>query len=850
MNTIIQNPLLTGHQLDINDINIINKEYYNIYVLTLKENILEIDESIYNYNIDKELYNRISNDIILVKASITLIKNITHYSKITILSKNAIDKFNVNNYQLQDKNLVLLMLNITYQNIKLYLSQYEKTNTLSDIYKTLIINKYFNIDIRNYTALEVLKKNILSMSESNYWTYTYNCYHNLTSHFEKRKLNYHYIKNINKEFENYLKNVDITNNYIDPSKILLTTKYKYKINTNNIFSKEEITNLISGLPKRERFLLFCNLIISKSYCHLVLNNKELLILMKPTINKFIQLFRYLIGYAWVRFYFEESIKKSYITKDDQFIFDIDTASELPLFPFSMTTVKMNPYCSILVNDNILNAEYNLGGIIDYSSTNFRNNGIASLSDFRKNLNVFLSGNPDKNILENIDFNKLNIAISGSVLCACIQKHHPLVDLFSNYPENERLKRYYNEYYANADIDVMFLGDNVLDFIDHVKEFYNQIVTNICKFNSYAEPSHIKLTCIKLIYLFVTENDIDEIICKNPGLNYEEIIHNFEKPYIKNLFLEILSKQLEKYKKDFFDSLSDDQIEKYKIEYNDYINFDNLEFKIRLSKKKVDLDDSDNELTTQDAGINVTYKYKIHSPHLDYPFELFMIKYSFMSVIQTFHLPCVRGYYDGSNVYLTPSCISAHLTYMNLDYKYFAGTQNPIEIINKYRMRGFGTWLNENEKIILLKYSAENQNWNNLYCINPMNEKTVICNLGSVKIDHKLFKPRLFNPDNFIESPPVDIQFGYFNVNNMNEYDKIKTKYNYVIELDERYGNKNNQSYLNLMLEKLQTINENGSINPIEKWIIESVWNMYNFRENDNNLNGPTKLKPLKYIQYF
>ena len=31
-------------------------------------------------------------------------------------------------------------------NIKLYLLQYEKTNTLINIYKTMILNKYFNID--------------------------------------------------------------------------------------------------------------------------------------------------------------------------------------------------------------------------------------------------------------------------------------------------------------------------------------------------------------------------------------------------------------------------------------------------------------------------------------------------------------------------------------------------------------------------------------------------------------------------------------------------------------------------------------------------------------------------------
>jgi hypothetical protein len=855
MNEIMQNPLVASHQLDTTDINIIISEYYNIYILTLKENITEIDEAIYSYNIDKELYNRISNNIIMIKAPSSLIKNFTHYSKITILSKNVIEKFNINNYQLHDKNLVLMMFNISYQNIKLYLLQYEKTNTLVDIYKTMIVNKYFNIDFKNYTALEVLKKNILNINESNYWTYSYNCFPNLSVCFEKRKLNYHYLKNINKEFENYLKDALKKSNYIDPSRILLTSEYKYKINTNNVFSKEDITNLIIGLPNRERFLLFCNLIISKSYSHLILNNKEILLLMKPVIIKFIQLFRYLFGYAWIRFYFEESIKKSYTTKDDQFIFDIDTAALLPLFPFSMSNPKMNPYCTILVNDNILNSEYNLGGILDYKEQSinkfknnkykvFSNNGITTLNEFKQNLNIFLTGNQNKDILEHINWKKLNIAIGGSIMCACIQKHHPLVDLFSNYSEDEKLKRYYSEYYANADVDIMFLGEDVLDFMDRVNEFYNQIIINICNLNPYAEPAHIKLACNKFIYLFVTKNDINEIISKNFELSYDKIINNFELPEIKNLFLDLLSVELQKYKNEFFSKLTKEQIEKYKVHYKDYINFDNLEFRIRLSKKREYIDDdSIDESNNYKTGINITYKYKLHSQHLDFPFELFMIKYSFMSVVQNFHLPCVRSYYDGSNVYLTPSCITAHLTYMNIDYKYFAGTKNPIEIINKYRMRGFGTWLNEDEKIILLKYSAENQNWNNLYCINFIDEKSLVSNLGSLNIDHKIFRPRLFNPDDFINVQPIDIQIGYFNVNNIS-CDKLKTKHDYVIELDERYDNKNNQQYLQLILEKLQTINELGSINPVEKWIIESAWNISNFKENNNE---STRIAtPLKY----
>lgn len=222
--------------------------------------------------------------------------------------------------------------------------------------------------------------------------------------------------------------------------------------------------------------------------------------------------------------------------------------------------------------------------------------------------------------------------------------------------------------------------------------------------------------------------------------------------------------------------------------------------------------------------------------------MFMVKYSFMSIVQNFHLPCVRTYYDGDNVYMTPSCITAHLTYMNLDYKYFAGTKNPVEIINKYRMRGFGTWLNENEKIVLLKYSGKNQKWNNLYSIDFGNNETLISNLGALKISHKLFRPRLFNPDDFIDAPPVDIQQGYFNFSSIKDHTGFESPDDYVVELSERYNNKDNLQYI-LILKKLQTINENGSINPVEKWIIEFVWNVFQF---DKPVVGILKRSPLKY----
>ena len=69
--------------------------------------------------------------------------------------------------------------------------------------------------------------------------------------------------------------------------------------------------------------------------------------------------------------------------------------------------------------------------------------------------------------------------------------------------------------------------------------------------------------------------------------------------------------------------------------------------------------------------------------------------------------------------------------------------------------------------------------------------------------------------------------------------KIREKEN--VELFNReYINKNKKT----ILQNLQFINEKGSINPVQKWIIEASWNIYNF--NTNNTDYTIPRSPLKY----
>jgi len=119
-------------------------------------------------------------------------------------------------------------------------------------------------------------------------------------------------------------------------------------------------------------------------------------------------------------------------------------------------------------------------------------------------------------------------------------------------------------------------------------------------------------------------------------------------------------------------------------------------------------------TIKDPKYNENIKYNVTSPYLTRKFEIFRIRYNFLATTSRFHLPCVRGYYNGEKVYLIPSAISALLTNICIDYKYFAGVRSPFEIILKYNFRGFSLILNKKEMIKLVEYIKNTEKWSKLY----------------------------------------------------------------------------------------------------------------------------------------
>ena len=113
---------------------------------------------------------------------------------------------------------------------------------------------------------------------------------------------------------------------------------------------------------------------------------------------------------------------------------------------------------------------------------------------------------------------------------------------------------------------------------------------------------------------------------------------------------------------------------------------------------------------------------------------------------------------------------------NIDYKYFAGTKDPIEVINKYRQRGFTTILNDKERIKMIKYSFDVEKWKELYELKSLGKKET----------DRIFKPldinsRFLKPSKIYDKPNILFNKNIYN----NFHQQIINENGYVVLLDKK-----------------------------------------------------------------
>ena len=870
-----KNPFFSRDKVIVNDkyvklIDLTQREFYynfsKVYAICLKDNGA-ITDKFYSEVISTGDLDGFVKNLELVECDIKLLNNPVHKSQVILIDSYYLKLFN-NTIDFDDKELVIPLINISLNTYDNYLKQFTGSFKLEDYFAVKIANDFYQ---NPYPNIHFITETLKNSSSTEYWTKRNNTKLNISNKFINRGFNLsisqrisdiklkNVLQELNKmprEGDAYLSYIYRKSMYVDVSSVIKKNGYSlYKIDDELNITNKDMKYILDGVSSEyELYSLATSLLISKKYCHLVLNNSdfvEKLLNWKNSydtnefslIEKYLPAFQYAIGYSWLALYAEECIKKSRITNDDRFVFTIDQASKLPYFPVKITNndYRYNPYISLLINDQILDLRSNLMGV---SINPDKKLGINSLVEFKRRFNIFATSQPDLDILEDVDMN--NLGISGSVIPACVTKYNPLMDKFSNFD------RYFKEYYATSDIDIMCNLENDFEYINKFHTFFDKINENCQKHGAKAEFKNVKIAALIVNETFIRKNIVDET------LDYEFILTNLDNEDVKNKFY---SKYREYKINENFKFVDDP---KWKdVKYNDYfdiVSVDNIRIVFARTKKdwenywktvkeskkseeeknaeddlediekeyyhkSEEFDDGSNEFMHDDNTLFKVYeniKFKVKSTILNHEFEFFKIKYptSFFSTVANFHLPCVRGYYDGSQVYLLPSCITAAMTLINLDYKYFAGSNDPIEIINKYRLRGYSIALNDSEKIRFISYSSKVEKWNKLYGnINIKDKNSINSVYGYRHPDSTFFNPRYVLKENFNNIKPVDTN--YISV------DSYNTNHDYLSLLNIHFPNfkvdQNSNSYNLFRLCNLKPIGRFGYINCVKKWYFDAIY---------------------------
>ena len=862
-----------------NDKDLFSK-YYKIYdsilILCLKDSVNDISNIgtyFFKELITLEQMNKISDNFMLFRYNMNILKQ-NNFKKIHCILQNDLLKTMFGNLDIDFEvtELVIPLIELKYSSAKLYISLYDEFNNFKNLDIILETSRLYN---KNYEE-PILKNTINFLTNFNvsFWSNKINCNLNMTKNFLGRNFTYNIVNQSNIEqgivnnstekskiiskLKNESNDVDYIKSILEDNKSFVdiynalnetNRTYYAKTDTNDLkFSKNSIISYIFDKTNYEfdKFFLINNLIVSKEYCHLVLNNLELLKELNKInyFNKHKIIFKYTFGYAWLCMYIEECIFKTKSTKHSRYVFDIDTVNQLPYFPISFDDIWQNPYLTLLIDNKIIDLNNNCTSLKPINNEKYY--GTCNLNEFKQRVNIFICGDSKRNIFSDLDWSKF--ALSGSIILACAERNSPLMDNYIvNSSNDNKLLNYYKIFFKDSDIDLMSNTNSIIEFIKNVSHFLKILKKNLNLINE--QKSSIETIPVKYSGIMISDYFIDyylEELNQELGLKLSknELIEKIDtksydlNEYFYDKYFEIKKKMLKIIKNNYGDIYNDDNIDNeilrmylkkndinkleityrsnFKITKNNYI-YNDLDYPVFINDivdEKVD-EESNFLVYKQTEGI----RYKFKSELLLRDIELFQVKGpDYFSVVGKFHFPCVRSYYNGENVYFLPSSISSYMTKINIDYKYFAGTNDPIKIANKYRSRGFTAIFNNEELKHMLFYNNEIRENNDVYHIEGKNKDDLKKDLQVKTIKDNIFL-KLFknnksdlNENNLINEEKND------EIDYINDLNKVKSIYK------EKFNYDSDNSVIDMF--KLKSINKNGNINPYKDWVLKSYWDNF------------------------
>jgi hypothetical protein len=727
-------------------------------------------------------------------------------------------------------NLILIS-ELNQRQLELYLRMNEEEqDNIKEYAEQLSILKY------NQVSNNIIKKlnNILSSIDL-FWENKENSLLNFNLKFYQRKFNNFNIDDIGftNFFETKNQEGDYLGNLFKTNNLSLDfTNKSYCISNISKITINEINEIYNELSLEHlQYNFIANLLCYRTCCHLILNNKELLIMAKPIFDKYIILFKYLIGYAWLTFTLEETKKSTRIKDTDRIVFDIDTVYNLPLFPFTYEDINQNPYACVLLDKSNINLANNFVALNPMKNYK-KYYGVCNSEEFSRRINIFVNGKNEKGILDKIDWSLC--AITGSAMTACGMKYNPLMDICKTHNNediltDEDINSYFFHYYNDSDIDLICNHEKTFDFLDTVDKLQKDIeslhgTTNM----SSVHTASIVISDELIVYLL---EDIKKEL-NDDTINLENFKKNYSKQEIKNYFYDKYYVPWKYEQKELVISVDKQDNNIYK-EHLNYVP--KHEFRIYIQNHEIDTEYykiHDNEKciymsnlyelsgyeekksNDEDkivAKLSESLRFKISANGIK-TFEIFRtLRQDFISITARFHMGIVRAFWNGKTLKCLPSYITSMMIQISTDYKYFSSLRNPVEILNKYRSRGFGVILNNYEKKQVIYYnSSKNDNkeniWTKIYNINIKNKFSVLNVFGPRNSNDDLFKP-----SKYIMGLPNDC-YKITNHDVCNNFDNAFISINNLLLTD---------------IFRIKAIDDLGHINVLDKDIIEYVWKKIN-----------------------
>ena len=837
----------------------IHRNFNSVIILTASKINKPINiDKLFQKVIKKTDLQTIKN-VTYFRTGLNILKNRDHYYKSVLINKSDLLELFSDDKTFNEIEIVLSIFEMDEENTRKYCDMYRSTEDISNVHNKLDIYKYYLSDKKNIDKLQIdMDKLFKNLKENNYWADNANLDINITNSFIDREFNNQRFRDkskfvvitdknnqnnnqnnntqiiksgsVNYPIDNDLNNANNnTDNvdtkirslkkdrhiFVDPSAIIRCDKSAKKrtffstIIDDSKITNDYIINLYNDINNdRMKYMFVNNLLLSKEYCHLVINNIRMLDLITPMINKYKHVFKYSIGYAWLNLYLEECLARTKSHKKSRFTFDIHTANKLPVFPYIYNDLKQNPYITLLIDDMEILTDnlYGLSYIDGYDGY-----GVTDLTTFKKRINIFSSGNPDIDPFNGIDWTKF--AVSGSAITACLQKKSVLLDQLikqNNNDENEGFKAFIKKYYVDSDIDLMSNEKTIVKFLESVDNVYNLLKTNL-----NATDKDMRFESVKSLGISITKYFFEYYLTEfNNAYGLSKTLEEFEsmtddilfKTFIYTKY--IIAKGLSNKK-----LLSEHDSTKSKLFLSDYMipnSYENMNI-YRVDHQiydNYDIQDNDVVYYRNDYGnsfihkenyivmkISENIRYKLFCKNTK--IETFRIRDNeFFNTVAKFHFPCVRAYYQGDNVYILPSCVTAMMTGFNIEYKYFAGIRNPVDIINKYVFRGFGVLLNKYEINLWLEYNKTNKDTQIKYSGNDNDKKQL---LGYKTVDNTIY-----------------------GLTNTSKYNNILTT---TDDINNYYKKFNTSSCINF--SNIRTINKNGNINKLYTAYIELCYDEMN-----------------------